>query len=117
MSEETKEMMKPLSIQEVRELLTSTLHGAPPHKTLMRIFATLAVLSSLVEENDRVFEAVIGLHESLKHAHRGSEMMIQQIERKHYNVLLETAKLAKSAMSELLRVTDELLKTRRKING
>lgn len=114
MSNDAREMMKPLSTDEVRNLLTSTLHGSPPHKTLMRIFATLAAWSSL-EENERVvFEAIQSICESLKHAHQGSEMMLQQIERKDYKALLETGKAAKAAMSELVRVTAELLKLRQK---
>lgn len=48
--------MKPLTDKEIHDLLSETMHGPPPHKTLMRIYATLAEVPTL--------RASVNLHSS-----------------------------------------------------
>lgn len=42
--------MNPMSTTEVRALLTSTMHGALPHATMQRIFATLSEWLPIVDQ-------------------------------------------------------------------
>lgn len=109
-NDEAREMLKPMSVEEVRDLLTSTLHGPLPHKTFMRIFATLSVWSREIEASAKFFEAIEGLHAALKHAKDGAVAMVQQVERGDYDSLRETAGACDEAMGELARITAEILK-------
>lgn len=40
-------MTDPLSDKEIQELLSATLHGPLPHRTMMRVFATIALVPGL----------------------------------------------------------------------
>jgi hypothetical protein len=120
--DETRKLLEPLSVGEVRDLLTSTLHGAPPKEMLMRIFVTLATWAPIVEANANLTEALESLNESLKHAEHGADGMIDMIDKLGHvegdiESIRETAVECKTAMSELVRVTDSLLKGRQETDG
>jgi len=51
-----RDSREPLSDDEIRELLTSTLHGSLPRPTMLRVFATLAEVPSLRQAAARLRE-------------------------------------------------------------
>lgn len=108
--------VKPMSVSEVHDLLGSTLHGSLPKETMFRVFATLGSWAIIVERNATMFDAIDGLNESLKLAKEGAAEMVKQVERGDYGSLLETAMECETAMGELTRITESLLKDKPK-NG
>jgi hypothetical protein len=52
------DMNKPMANEEIRELLTMTLHGPLPTRTMYRVFATLAEVQEIRAENERLRDLI-----------------------------------------------------------